>query len=219
MVYHKTEKVMKRQQTLKDRILEAAREMLAEKESGNTTIKDIAKRAGIATGTFYLYFANKEALIDSVVKEVYMELLEIIKKERAQYAQVSEKLQASIEVCVRIFLREKHLGKILLDHFPQINTTLSTKFTHIEKDLIQFVQSDLDELMEKHLIPEQDTKVSATAFVGTFRQVILSWISNGEPDEWEKAYRTLLDYNMRGIGIGVTNRVCHENRPSGTPGR
>jgi len=200
MVYNKTEKIIEKQQSLKQKILRAAREILAEKENGDTSIKAIAKRAGIATGTFYLYFTNKEALINTVVKELYGELLAVIKQERAQYTDVFDKLEASMKVCIRTFMREKHLAKILLEHFPEINSTLNTKFTDIENDLIKFAKQDIDELVELKLIPQQDTQVSATAFVGTFRQVILSWLSQGGPADWEEAYQTLINYNMRGLG-------------------
>jgi AcrR family transcriptional regulator len=200
MVYNKTDKIIEKQQNLRQRIVRAAREVLAEEEKGKTSIKAIAKKAGIATGTFYLYFTNKEVLIDTVVKELYTELLDIIKKEREQYTDVFDKLQASMEICIKTFMKEKHLAKILLDHFPEVNTAFNKKFIDIENDLIRFAKQDLDELLELNLIPEQDTWVSSTAFVGTFRQVILSWISNGEPEDFDHAYRTLIDYNMRGLG-------------------
>lgn len=200
MVYHRTEKIIEKQQNLRERILKAAKEVLANREQGNTSIKMIAKRAGIATGTFYLYFTNKEDLIDTVVKELYTELLEIIKKERAQHTDIFAKLQASMEVCIKMFWKEKQLAKILLENFPEINSAFNTKFTDIEKDLIRLTKIDLDELLELRLIPEQDTQVSATAFVGTFREVILSWLNTGGPSDWEPAYKTLIDYNMRALG-------------------
>ena len=33
----------------------------------NTTVNDIVKEAGIAKGTFYLYFKNKNDLVDSII--------------------------------------------------------------------------------------------------------------------------------------------------------
>ena len=191
---------MKSSKKLRAKIIQAAKEVLAASEGGKISVKAIAKKAGIATGTFYLYFTNKEALLDTVVQELYAELLDIIKKERAAYTSVFDKLQASMEVCIRIFLKEKHLAKILLQYFPQITSAVNTKFTDIENDLIKFTKQDLDELLALKLIPEQDTLVSATAFVGTFREVILSWLNNGEPEDWDKALQTLIAYNMRGIG-------------------
>lgn len=205
MVYNKTEKVIEKQQNLKDKIIKAAKEILANKEMGSTSIKTIAKKAGIATGTFYLYFTNKEALIDTVMKELYTELLDKIKEERSQFTDTFDKLQASMEVCIKTFMKEKHFAKILLEHFPEINSAFATKFSDIEKDLIRLTKQDLDELRAVDQIPDQDTQVSATAFVGTFRQVILSWISDGEPADLEHAYKTLIDYNMRALGKNTKN--------------
>ena len=47
----------------RDRILDAAREVFAEKDFHRATIKDVAARAGVADGTVYNYFENKNALI------------------------------------------------------------------------------------------------------------------------------------------------------------
>lgn len=47
----------------KNQILEAAAIVFAEKGFHSTTIRDIAKKAGIADGTIYNYFANKHTLL------------------------------------------------------------------------------------------------------------------------------------------------------------
>lgn len=201
MAYNKTEKVLQKQALRRKRIIKAAKEILLEEEEiGKVSVRSIAKKAGIATGTFYLYFADKESLVDMIVKEMYDELLEKIKVARSSYTNNLDKLQASMEVCIRLFLKEKYLAKILLEEFPQLNAALNTKYADIEADLIRLTKIDLDELIAEGSIPQQDTQVTATAFVGTFRQVILSWISQGEPEDLELAYQTLMDYNMRGIG-------------------
>jgi len=167
---------------------------------GNASIKAIAKRAGIATGTFYLYFKDKEALIDVMLKEIYKELLDVIKKERAPFTNGFDKLEATMKACIDTFMGKKHLAKILLDLSPQNNTVFNTKFSDIINDLIRFTKIDLDELLEQQLIPEQDTQVSATAFVGAFREVILFWINSDEPLDIDLAYKTLINFNMRGLG-------------------
>lgn len=200
MVYNKTEKILEKQQLRSQKIIKAAREILSEKDMGNVSIKSIALKAGIATGTFYLYFADKETLIDTVVQEIYKELLDRIKKGRAQYTNGFDKLQATMEVCIQLFMKEKHLAKTVLVDIPQKNSTLNSKYTYIENDLIRLAKIDIDELMDQHLIPTQDTLVSAIAFVGAFREVILSWISYGEPLDVELAQKTLIDYNMRALG-------------------
>ena len=145
MVYNKTDKVLEKQEMRRKRIIKAAKEILTEEEEiGKVSIKSIAKRAGIATGTFYLYFQDKESLVDMIVKEIYEELLEKIKEERAKYDTNFDKLKASMEVCIRLFMKEKYLAKILLEQFPQLHSAINTKYADIEEDLIRLTKIDLD---------------------------------------------------------------------------
>ena len=200
MVYQKTQKVKDKMESRRERIIKAAREIFSENSFQSMSIKAIAQKAGIATGTFYLYFTNKETLVETVVKEMYKELMGLIKEERSKYESGFDKLQASMEVCIKVFIKEKGIAKLLLKHFPDINMAFNNKFSEIEKDLIKLVKIDLDELEEQGLIPKQNTFISATAFVGTFRQVILSWLQDGKPENLEEACHTLIEYNLRGLG-------------------
>src|SRR5947209_19420946 len=47
----------------RDRSLQAARRLLAEKGYDATTTRDVAAAAGIASGTLFNYFATKDAII------------------------------------------------------------------------------------------------------------------------------------------------------------
>lgn len=53
----------------RDIITEAATQVFAEKGFHQARISDIARRAGIADGTIYLYFKNKEDLLLSIFEE------------------------------------------------------------------------------------------------------------------------------------------------------
>jgi AcrR family transcriptional regulator len=50
-------------------LLEAARRVLQERGYGRATVDDIVSAAGVAKGTFYLYFESKEALLDALREE------------------------------------------------------------------------------------------------------------------------------------------------------
>ena len=199
MVYQKTKRALEKQKSRKKRILSAARELLAT-STGGASVKSIAQKAGIATGTFYLYFRDKDALIETIFKEIYQELLDQIKTARAPYTNGFDKLEATMKVCVNMFLDKKHLARILLDLTPPNSLVFNTRYADIVNDLIRLTKIDLDELLEQRLIPEQDTRVSATAFVGAFREVILYWINSDEPVDAELACRTIIDFNLRGLG-------------------
>ena len=55
-------------------ILDAAYELFLERGFDSVSIKDIAERAGIAKGTFYLYYSSKEDLRESLITQKSNEL-------------------------------------------------------------------------------------------------------------------------------------------------
>ncbi len=57
-------------------ILEAALEIFGEHGLVGARLEDIARRAGIAKGTIYLYFPNKEALFRDVVRQTIIDRLD-----------------------------------------------------------------------------------------------------------------------------------------------
>ena len=61
---------------LRNTILQAARAVFAEKGYADARMNDIAKRAGIAVGTIYLYFKNKEAMCNAFADIVNKRILE-----------------------------------------------------------------------------------------------------------------------------------------------
>lgn len=191
---------MEKLQSKKKDIIKAAREVFADNSYQGTSIKAIAQKAKIATGTFYLYFTNKEALINMIVEEMFHELLECIKKERASFTDSFDKLQASMDACIKLFVKEKNMAKILLVQVPGVNNAFNAKLIDIENELIKLTKEDLDELKAQGRLPDEDTFVSALAFVGSFRQVIINWLREGRPTDLEAAFATLMKYNLRGMG-------------------
>src|SRR5215831_20353585 len=54
----------------RNQILDAATKVFADKGFHATTIKDIAREAGIADGTIYIYFENKMALMLGILDQM-----------------------------------------------------------------------------------------------------------------------------------------------------
>ena len=57
-------------------LLNAGKELFAEKGFQNTTIRDITDYCDVGYGTFYLYFDSKEMLLDKAVDEFAQSLIE-----------------------------------------------------------------------------------------------------------------------------------------------
>lgn len=65
-------------------LLDAAERVLAERGLAATTVADITQAAGVAKGTFYLYFATKEDVIRGVQRRHFQAMLERVALAAAQ---------------------------------------------------------------------------------------------------------------------------------------
>ncbi len=63
------QKRQRRKDARPQEILEAAMETFAEQGFAGAKIEEIARRAGVAKGTVYVYFATKDALFEAMVRE------------------------------------------------------------------------------------------------------------------------------------------------------
>lgn len=66
------------------RILDAARAMLIRKDYEDIVLDDVAKAAGLAKGTLYLYFKNKDDLISAVLCSMVLELEDCLRQAHEQ---------------------------------------------------------------------------------------------------------------------------------------
>ena len=85
---------------LKERILAAAREMLAEEGPGALSTRRIAGAVGVSATSLYLHFDSKDALLHALVAEGLDSLGHVLETAR-QKAPVGEKLKAMALAYVR----------------------------------------------------------------------------------------------------------------------
>ena len=57
-----------------ERLLAAAEELFGERSYGRTAVADICARAGMATGSFYVYFGSKAEIFAAVVRAINADL-------------------------------------------------------------------------------------------------------------------------------------------------
>jgi AcrR family transcriptional regulator len=95
-----------------DQILTAALEIFAQKGYSAATIPEIARQAGLAAGTIYLYFPNKRDLFIKVVENLLVSpLLSIFEKENSTDFIVSAKAALNNRLA---FLESGALGRLML---------------------------------------------------------------------------------------------------------
>ncbi|NPV74204.1 MAG: TetR/AcrR family transcriptional regulator [Pelotomaculum sp.] len=201
MAYRRTEKVGKKLEGKLKAILQAAQVVFAEHGYHGTSIKEVARRAGVATGTIYLYLRNKEALFAAVVDEIYETVISKIAERRKGAFGIREKLKASMEAAIEALGRHRELAKVVLLQTAGSNPAFGEQLADLLGRLAELVEEDIREAMEAGLIPPQDSRIAAAAFIGTFYNVVLSWLRKGYPASLEEAAGPLVEYNLRGLGF------------------
>jgi AcrR family transcriptional regulator len=86
----------------RDAILEAALDEFSAKGFASARLEDVAKRAGIAKGTIYLYFTDKESLFQELIRAKMVPVVGSLELALA----TNLPLRAIVEQAVEIFVRE-----------------------------------------------------------------------------------------------------------------
>lgn len=86
----------------KSRLLYAAKEVFAEKGLEKATISEIVKKAGMAQGTFYLYFSSKKALIPALANDLLQTMLCEMQKEQVISTDVWDIFHNMITITFRV---------------------------------------------------------------------------------------------------------------------
>jgi len=184
-------------------ILDAAAAEMAAKGYHLATVKEIAARAGVATGTVYVYFPNKESLCHALVDRLVEKVIVAVIAERQHVTSLLDKLKVSLSVFARVFTEEKDLAKVLLIQAPGAGPGFDRHLALVNDRFAAFIRQDLEDAMDEGLIPPMDTEVASYAWVGTFNSVMSKWLRSDGELPLERTIPALISYNLRGIGAPV----------------
>src|SRR6516162_2070458 len=80
------------------RILDAAVRVFAKKGFYATRVSEVARAAGVADGTIYLYFKSKDELLVSLFEDRVERLLSFMRDELPRHKRAKDKLRRLIEM-------------------------------------------------------------------------------------------------------------------------
>ena len=95
-------------------ILDAAQEAFADRDYESVPVSEIVRRAGVAQGTFYLYFPTKQAVLYALAERLVAELDAALDQVALEQPTVIDFLRAMQKVASKI-LRRYHAVLPLLD--------------------------------------------------------------------------------------------------------
>ena len=188
----------RRRERTRTELLAAATRVLAEKGLDQTKVSDIAAAADVGVGTFYLHFADKEALFDAVVDDTVRRLKATVDDARAKAREPRTKIVATNRAFFRFARDNREVFKIVFGHAAAYNDLIrraqSLFIADIEKEVRDGVAAGAFAQLPPALV--------AQAVVGMATQVI-SWWTEHDSVPIETLIETTTTLALHGITPGA----------------
>ena len=177
------------------RILTSALELFHERGFEAATMRDIATRAGVATGAAYYYFSSKDAIVLAFYRRAADEMAPQLEDVLSGSADLRKRLAGIIEVKLRYFEPSRRLLTALAAHVDPLNSLspFSDQTREIrEQDIAVFERA----ITGTRLRVPEDLKDSLPRIFWMYQMgVILYWIHDASPSQ-EKT-RALIEKSLR----------------------
>ena len=198
----------RRAQATRDKLLDAARSLFAEKGFNLTSIDDITRRADVGKGTFYYHFSNWDEIIEALVTRMLNDLLAAIEEDCQGISDLKGLLDALIGAHIKFFCNRWE--DFVLFFQSRTELTLEQSYEGIETPFLVYLKrvEDLLEPAIKRPLPHPTLQRLACAVVG-FVSGYYSFASIVTQDEdVDKTFRAL-----RGAMVESLARFIQEATP------
>jgi AcrR family transcriptional regulator len=186
----------------RQKLLEAARKIFAQKGLGEATARDIVRETDLASGTFYNYFRDKEDAFRALLEEMAEHSRALVRTQRREPgATVEERVANAYRAYFEWAVEERELFQVFRRNAGAI--ALMPESGIFEMGIIELFE-DLRDWTEAGDLPELDLEYLATATVAIGFQVATHMIDR-DPADVEGATRFCTRMFMGGVrALGET---------------
>ena len=182
-------------------ILEAAIKVFAEQGFHQATISQIAREAGVADGTIYLYFKNKEDIMVNFFGYKTKQVFGRFRAEVDKADNARDKLRMLIKRHLEEFQRDRSMAILYQTETRRFSRMCEEQIREMSKmylDLVsEIVESGQDEgLMRKDLY----MGLVKRFIIGAIDEVINTWLHSGGNYDLVSMADPLVDLFIRGVG-------------------
>jgi TetR/AcrR family fatty acid metabolism transcriptional regulator len=189
------------------RILKSAVKVFARKGFHETKVAEIARAAGVADGTIYLYFKSKDDLLISVFEETVEELSSRLSTDLGSLPDTASKVRHVVRSQLGIIKAQRDLAEVLSITLRQSNRFLrqfaAPKFSAY-LDIISAVIEQGQQSGEVRV--DVSPRVVARALYGALDGLLMTWALGRSPaSRLERAALQVADVFVKGLSPSGTS--------------
>jgi TetR/AcrR family fatty acid metabolism transcriptional regulator len=168
----------KRREAKRERILDAAVVEIARHGYYGTTVSTIARRAGVADGTIYLYFANKEAILVAIFERAMRRFIDEAQRiVDDDTASADTKLRRVIDLHLSLLGTDRDLAVIFQVEFRHTLHVLELFSRSRIRDYLALIAQVIDQgKREKVFRSDVDALLAAKVVFGTLDETATDWV-------------------------------------------
>jgi TetR/AcrR family transcriptional regulator, fatty acid metabolism regulator protein len=184
----------------RERILRAAVDVFARSGYFNAKVAEIAKAAGVADGTIYLYFDGKEDLLINIFREHSRGFLVSLEATLANVPRPEDRIRATIRHHLDAFGRDRALAvvsQVELRHTLKFMALFSKEEVRDYLALIRRIveQGQTEGTFRRTLHPQ----LVANAIFGVLDEMVTSWILSDKEYELVDQAEQIADLLLTGL--------------------
>lgn len=166
-----------------------------------STIAQIAKEAGVADGTIYLYFKNKDDILVQIFSYRTRQVFDRFQAEVEKADNSLDKLRNLIRRHLTEFQRDRDMAVVYLVETHQ-NSRLAESQIREMSQMYQDLISDIVELGQQEASIRKDLYVGLVKrfILGAVDEVINTWLHSEKQYDLVSMADPLVDLFIRGIG-------------------
>lgn len=181
-------------------ILDAAEKVIAENGFHGSQVSRIAKEAGVADGTIYLYFKNKEDILISLFRDRLGELVALFESSVGEAASAPDALRRVCEIHFTTLENNVNLAYVTQIELRQSSLELRKAIGLTVKPYIQLIEHILLKgVEEKSFRPGLDVKLTRLLLFGAMDEVVTSWLISGRKYSLSAQVDNTVDFFLRGL--------------------
>ena len=168
---------MKKNRPKYKQIIDAAVKVIAENGYHGSQVSKIAKQAGVADGTIYLYFKNKDDILVSVFQEKMGQFIEKISERINTEKRADDKLFKLIELHFLQLEIDRDLAVVTQLELRQSNIELRTQINQVLKSYLTVLDGVIEEGIGDQIFQQNlNVRLVRQMIFGTIDEIVTNWV-------------------------------------------